>query len=61
MKIINIKSRREFDITKDEWNVIIGNGNSYKYQVVEDDTPLEIKSLRELKTQLPTSKKKTTK
>ena len=59
MKIRNIKTNREFEVSKQEWATVISNGNSYKYRVMEDDTPLEIKSLRSIKAELP--KKKTTK
>lgn len=62
MRIRNIRTSREFEINNSEWNIIINNGNSYKYQILEDDTPIEIKSLRISKgesTNLP--KKKTIK
>lgn len=61
MKIRRISTNRTFEVSKDEWNTIITNGNSYKYQVMEDDTPLEIKSLRESKEKMELPKKKTIK
>lgn len=61
MRIRRISSNREFEVTKEEYATIVGNGNSYKYQILEDDTPLEIKSLRAATLPTKQEKKKTTK
>lgn len=46
MTIENKKGKR-FEISEDEWrNVIVAQGNDYKYKIVNDNTPIEIKQLR---------------
>jgi hypothetical protein len=47
MKIQNVKSKLEFDITEDEWNdVFVAKGNDHKYIIVDEKMPIEIKQLK---------------
>lgn len=47
MTIENVKSKQRFEISEDEWrDVIVRQGNDYKYHIVNDSTPIEIKQLR---------------
>jgi hypothetical protein len=46
MKIKNKKTGQVFPTTKDVWeNTIVGKGFGDKYDVVEDDKPIELKQL----------------
>lgn len=57
--IIKRKSNgKQFTITPEEWNTIVGTGMSYKYDIIADDKPVEIKRLKDenLKKEKPTKK-----
>ena len=49
MKIKNKRSGRIFDISKQEWSNIVEGMLAYKYDIIDNDSPLEIKSLRQKK------------
>lgn len=47
MKIRNKRSGREFEIKRDEWeNVFVAKGNAENYEIIEDEAPLEVRSMR---------------
>lgn len=47
MIIERIKTKKRFEVSEDEWrDVIVKQGNDYKYNIVNDSTPIEIKQLR---------------
>lgn len=55
MTIRNIVNKNVFKITPQEWDVIVNNGNAYKYEIIDDGAPMEVKSMRakEVKKTLP--------
>lgn len=58
MIIENIKNGKRFETTPDEYRRLISEkGYDYKYRIIEDDVPFEIKSMRELKDKREIKKK----
>lgn len=54
MTIQNTVNKNKYVITPQEWDVIQNNGNAYKYVILDDGAPVEVKSMRakEVKTSL---------
>lgn len=47
MTIRNTRNKKQFEISKEEYeNLIVAKGMSHKYEIVDDSLPGEIKSLR---------------
>ncbi|MES2395669.1 MAG: hypothetical protein V4549_06685 [Bacteroidota bacterium] len=46
MTIRNTINRNVYNVTPQEWDVIKNNGNSFKYEIVDDGAPMEVKSMR---------------
>lgn len=47
LKIRNKKSGREFETTREEYDRLIANeGQSHKYEILDDGTPFEIKRMK---------------
>ncbi len=45
--IIQDKKGNKYTITMDDWErLIVRQGNAYKFAVIEDDAPVEVKQLR---------------
>lgn len=49
MKVKNLKSGRIFDCSSEQFKVIQEQGNGYKYEIIEKDEPLELKSFKSLR------------
>lgn len=50
MKVRNRNTGSEYETTEEEFNrLVVNQGNAYKYEVVESDVPIEVRSLREMK------------
>jgi hypothetical protein len=49
MKVKNIKSGKTFETTRDFFeNSIVAKGNGDKYDVTEDEAPIEVRQMREV-------------
>lgn len=50
LKVKNKKTGKTFDTSTEEWeSTIASKGLAYKYEIVEDGAPIEIKTMREKK------------
>lgn len=58
MKIKNTINKNVYDVTPQEWETIQNNGNAYKYIIVDDGAPMEVKSMRanQVQSKLPDKK-----
>lgn len=61
MIIENLKSGRRITTSHVEWAVIVNSGLAYKYKKIEDDVPMEVKSLRKSLIESPIKTAKTKK
>jgi hypothetical protein len=43
---IKNKKGRLLEVNHDEWDLIVRNNDDYKYELVNDNVPIEIKSLK---------------
>lgn len=53
MKVKHLKSGQVYETSRQEfWDSIESKGNGYKFEIVEDDLPIEVKSIRQKKAEL---------
>lgn len=59
MTIENRKTKKRFDISKEEWdNVFVAKALDYKYNIVNESLPVEIKRMRQVVELKPLKNKK---
>jgi hypothetical protein len=58
MIIENRTSKKRFEVSLSEWENVISKGVA-EYDVIEDDAPIEVKSMREEKKEKKKSNQKT--
>lgn len=57
--IIENRKGKRFDISKDEWqSVFVSKGLDYKYKIVDESLPVEIKRMRQVVELKPLKNKK---
>jgi len=50
MKVKHLKSGEIYETSREEfWNSVESKGNAYKFEIVQDDLPIEVKSIRQKK------------
>lgn len=53
MKVKHLKSGEVYETTREEfWNGVESKGNGHKFEIVQDDLPIEVKSIRQKKAEL---------
>ncbi len=64
MKVEHIKSGQTYETTREDfYNQVESKGNGYKFKILEDDLPIEVKTIRQKKVELniPIEEKKQSK
>jgi len=54
MKVKHLKSGEVYETSRQEFfDTVEVKGNAYKFEVLEDDSPIEVKSIRQKKAEQP--------
>lgn len=53
MTVRHLSSGSVYQCTFEEWSTIVSQGNAYKFEVVEKDIPVEVKSIRQMRAEKP--------
>lgn len=58
MIVQNTVNNQRYECTHEEWETIKRNGDDYKYKIIDDGAPIEVKSMRakEIKVELTVTK-----